>query len=162
MLGEDDKAAQIGQGVGVGLIHCQGNGVVVHHRVVVHQEVFAHAQGIGDWGVLPVVVQGKGHVLGGEGLPILEGGVFKEGEGVVAAVHRPALGQPGHVSLLVFFQQAAEHQFHFGGTGTPGLAEERIGSAPVGTSLQLEGGHGILGVGRRGRGGRGGASGAQG
>ena len=104
MLGEDDKAAQIGQSVGVGLVHRQGNGVVVHHRVVVHQKVFAHAQGIGYRGMLPVVVQGKGHVLGGEGLPILEGGGFKEGECVVAAVHRPALCQPGHVSLLVFFQ----------------------------------------------------------
>ena len=144
VLWENHEGAQIGQGVGVGLLHGDGDGLPVLHGVVVHDPALAGPQGVGHRRVLLIVVQGEGHVVGGEGLPVLEPGVLKEGEGVVAAVHRPALRQPGHVPLLVLLQQAAVHQAHLGRARAPGVVEEGVGRAVVGAPLQAEGVHPIL------------------
>ena len=147
VLGEDHEGAQAGQGVGGGLLHGDGDGLLVLHGVVIHNPPLAGTQGVGHRGVLLIVVQGEGHVGGGQGLPVLELGVLKESEGVVAAVHGPALRQPGHVPLLVLLQQAAVYQAHLGRARATGLVEEGVGRAVVGAPLQTEGVHLICGRG---------------
>ena len=147
VLGQDHEGAQVGQGVGVGLLHGDGDGLLIHHRIVVHQIAVPHPQGVGHRGVLLIVVQGEGHVGGGEGRAVLELGVCKEGEGVVVAVHGPALRQPGHVAGLVLLQQTAVHQAHLGRAGAAGLVQIGIWDAPVGAPLQAEGLHPAAGGG---------------